>query len=143
MAKPTASELDRHLGLRLKRLRQQEGLSAAALAEMIGSTQQQISRYENGQNKISAAQLYLLAQRFSVPLSWFFLDSETVTGPLAVREQPPTYGVKSHGVEGYGTDNYGKSTAADDTATLQAIWSRLSPVQRNATLKLLDTFTQP
>ena len=132
MAKPSVNELDRQIGLRLKRLRQREGLSAAALAEATGSTQQQISRYENAQNKISAAQLYLLAQRFAVPLSWFFLDSEAApsqtANSLAVKEQPP------------GT--YIKNSSADEAATLQALWSRLTARQRSATLKLLDSFLE-
>ena len=132
MAKPSVNELDRQIGLRLKKLRQREGLSAAALAEATGSTQQQISRYENAQNKISAAQLYLLAQRFSVPLAWFFLDSEAApslaANSLAVKENPP------------GT--YNKSSSADETATLQALWSRLTAKQRSATLKLLDSFLE-
>ena len=55
MPKPLVTPIDRHIGDRLKQLRQQEGISAAALAEAIDSTQQQISRYENGQNKLGAA----------------------------------------------------------------------------------------
>jgi len=125
MAKPLANDIDRQLGLRLKKLRQQEGISAATLAEAIGSTQQQISRYENAQNKISASQLYLLAYHLAVPISWFFLDSEVSPAPLLVNEKtPPTY------------------NRSDDTATLQALWPRLTVTQRSATLKLLDSFLE-
>ena len=125
MAKPLANDIDRQIGLRLKKLRQQEGISAAALAEAIGSTQQQISRYENAQNKISASQLYLLAHHLAVPICWFFLDSEVSPVSLLVGEKaPPPY------------------NRSDDTATLQALWPRLSTTQRNATLKLLDSFLE-
>lgn len=129
MAKPTANEIDRQIGLRLKKLRQQEGISAAALAEAIGSTQQQISRYENAQNKISASQLYLLARSLSVPLAWFFLDSETTApnAPLVNEKKPP---------------QYSRNSTADETATLQAMWPRLNAAQRSATLKLLDSFLE-
>jgi len=129
MAKPTANDLDRQIGQRLKKLRQQEGISAAALAEAIGSTQQQISRYENAQNKISASQLYVLARSLSVPLAWFFLDSEatTPTASLISEKNPPAYA---------------RQSMTDETATLQAIWPRLTPAQRKATLKLLDSFLE-
>jgi transcriptional regulator with XRE-family HTH domain len=128
MAKPTANDLDRQIGQRLKKFRQQEGISAATLAEAIGSTQQQISRYENAQNKISASQLYLLASRLSVPLAWFFLDSDvTSTATLINEKNPPSYI---------------RQSVIDETATLQAIWPRLTPTQRKATLKLLDSFLE-
>ncbi len=126
MTKPLVNDIDRQLGLRLKKLRQQQGVSAAALAEAIGSTQQQISRYENAQNKISASQLYLLARCLSMPLPWFFLDSEAPTVPMLVREKIPL--------------EYSRTSIADETATLQAMWSRLNAAQRGAVLKLLDSF---
>jgi len=129
MAKPTTTDIDRQIGLRLKKLRQHAGVSAAALAEAIGSTQQQISRYENAQNKISASQLYQLSRSLSVPLAWFFLDSETVAlnAPLVNEKTPPLYN---------------RTSTADETATLQAMWPRLNAAQRSATLKLLDSFLE-
>ena len=74
MAKPLVDDLDRHIGQRLKKLRQQEGVSAQLLAEAIDSTQQQISRYENAHNKLSATQLYRVATALGVPISWFYQD---------------------------------------------------------------------
>jgi transcriptional regulator with XRE-family HTH domain len=128
MPKPVVNDIDRQVGLRLKKLRQQEKISAAALAETIGSTQQQISRYENAQNKISASQLYLLARSLSVPISWFFLDSETPPVLTLVSEKNPP--------------QYARIATADETATLQAMWSRLNSAQRSATLKLLDSMLE-
>ncbi|RYG10569.1 MAG: XRE family transcriptional regulator [Chitinophagaceae bacterium] len=129
MAKPTTNDIDRQIGLRLKKLRQQEGISASVLADAIGSTQQQISRYENAQNKISASQLYLLARSLSVPLAWFFLDTDmVVTNPPLVSEKSPP--------------QYNRNSTADETATLQAMWPRLNAAQRSATLKLLDSFLE-
>lgn len=128
MPKPVVNDIDRQLGLRLKKFRQQKGISAATLAETIGSTQQQISRYENAQNKISASQLYVLACSLSVPISWFFLDSEAPPMPLLISEKTPP--------------PYNRNSAADETANLQAMWSRLSSAQRNATLKLLDSMLE-
>jgi len=125
MAKAAVTDIDKKIGLRLKKLRQQANVSAATLAEAIGSTQQQISRYENGQNKLSAAQLYLLAQSLAVPVSWFFLDCDPEPVPLLVRENTPPYL---------------RNALSDELATLQNIWPRLNANQRNALLKLLDSF---
>lgn len=127
MAKAAVTAMDRHIGLRLKKLRQQANISAAALAEAIGSTQQQISRYENGQNKLSAAQLYLLAQSLAVPVSWFFLDCDPESVPLLVRETTPPYL---------------RNSLNDELATLQTLWPRLNANQRTALLKLLDSFIE-
>lgn len=128
MAKPAVNDIDRQIGLRLKKLRQQEHLSAAALAEAIDSTQQQISRYENGQNKISASQLYLISRSLAVPITWFFLDSEDISAPLQIRETAaPLYSHLSSG---------------EDLASLQALWPRINTTQRSAILKLLDSFLE-
>lgn len=129
MAKPSANNIDHQIGLRLKKLRQQAGLSAAALAEAIDSTQQQISRYENGQNKISATQLYQLSCHLRVPLTLFFLDIEPQKADetMVSEKLPPSYLPNS---------------TVDETATLQAMWPRLSATQRRATLKLLDSFLE-
>lgn len=128
MVKPAVNDIDRHIGLRLKKLRLQERLSAAALAEAIGSTQQQISRYENAQNKISASQLYLISRSLAVPISWFFLDSDNSSAPLVVRERD--------------APAYSSASSAEEAATLQAMWPRISSAQRGAILKLLDSFLE-
>jgi len=138
MAKPTTTDIDQLLGLRLKKCRQQMGLSATALAEAIGSTQQQISRYENGQNKLSAAQLYLLASYLDIPVSWFFLDMpEDNAGGDELRESaPPSYIPTA---SGFAYHELAQLRLADDTANLQVFWPRLNASQRNALLRLLDS----
>ena len=125
MAKPAVTELDRQIGLRLKKLRLQADVSALALAGAIGSTQQQISRYENGQNKLSASQLYLLGQCLGVPVSWFFLECTPEPVPLLVKEP---------------TASYLRNVIEEEVAALQNQWPRLSQNQRTAILKLLDSF---
>src|SRR5690606_36441367 len=125
MAKPSVNELDRQIGQRLKKLRLQADVSAAALAEAIGSTQQQISRYENGENKLSASQLYVLAQSLGVPVSWFFLDCIAEPVPLLVKEP---------------TASYLRNIIEEEIASLQNVWPRLNQAQRTAVLKLLDSF---
>lgn len=128
MAKPAVTELDRQIGLRLKKLRMQADISAIALADAIGSTQQQISRYENGENKVSASQLYLLAQCLGVPISWFFLDCK-LEQPIPLLIKEPTAHYLRHIIE-------------EEIQTLQTFWPRISPTQRNALLQVLDSFME-
>lgn len=123
MPKPLVTPIDRHIGDRLKQLRQQEGISAAALAEAIDSTQQQISRYENGQNKLGAAQLYRIALSLDVPVSWFFkgidLQAESIN---KISSQNDAVKIE------------------DELQTINKIWPKLNSTQRLAIINLLDTF---
>ena len=125
MPKPLATDVDRHLGARLQKLRQQCGISAAALAEAIGSTQQQISRYEHGENKLGAAQLYRISVTLGTPISWFFQGVESDQTPHAVKETPA---------------RYRDAAVKDELVLLESMWPRLNQSQRAALLKLLDTF---
>lgn len=127
MPKPLVTDIDSHIGARLRKLRQQEGISAAALAEAIGSTQQQISRYENGQNKLGAAQLYRFSQYLGVPISWFFLGVE-------VEEETPEWRIKDNRA------SYNAGVVKEELDALESIWPRLSSTKRNLVLTLVDTF---
>lgn len=126
MAKPTVQEIDYSIGLRLKRLRVEAGLSAAELAEGVDSTQQQISRYETGKNKLSAAQLFRLAFTLGVPISWFFLDFDS--------SLPSSYGTKR------AKPVYDAVRVKEELDTLKSRWPMLQPQQRLAILRLLDSF---
>jgi transcriptional regulator with XRE-family HTH domain len=128
MTKPAVADIDKLIGQRLKMLRQQNKMSAAALADVMESSQQQVSRYELGSNKISAALLWKLAEYFSVPMSWFFLDvASTSPLPLLVNEQRATYdAMLSH----------------EQLAILSRHWPSLGKVQRDAVLKMADAFLQ-
>jgi transcriptional regulator with XRE-family HTH domain len=72
--RPTAraSDVDRHVGSRIRERRVTMGLSQQQLAQLIGVTYQQAHKYERGLNRISAGRLYDIAQVLNVPISWFF-----------------------------------------------------------------------
>lgn len=125
MAKPLVDDLDRHIGQRLKKLRQREGISAQALADAIESTQQQVSRYENAHNKLSAAQLYRIATALGVPVSWFFQDFQS-TDPLPTLAQNQAHSQTERLHEGL--------------ATVADLWPRLNNDQRSAVLRVIDAF---
>lgn len=125
MAKPLVDDLDRHIGQRLKKLRQREGISAQALADAIESTQQQVSRYENAHNKLSAAQLYRIATALGVPISWFFQDFQS-TDSIPTLAPPTKHNQPEQLHEGL-------TTVAD-------LWPRLNNDQRSAVLRVIDAF---
>lgn len=64
--------VDLHVGKRLKQRRALLGLSQQTLGDHLGLSFQQVQKYENGANRISASRLYLLAQILNVPVGYFF-----------------------------------------------------------------------
>lgn len=67
-----ASEIDKHVGTRIRERRIMMGLSQQQMADMIGVTYQQAHKYERGINRISAGRLYEITQVLGVPLAYFF-----------------------------------------------------------------------
>ena len=68
------------VGKRLKGLREGIGLSQAKFAEIIGSTQSSINRYENGQSEIPVALLRRYVDFFDVSLDYIFARTDTPQG---------------------------------------------------------------
>ena len=56
---------DQHVGRRLRWRREELALSQQELADRLGVTFQQIQKYENGRNRISAGRLFESAKRVS------------------------------------------------------------------------------
>jgi transcriptional regulator with XRE-family HTH domain len=67
-----ASDIDKHVGNRIRERRIMLGLSQQQMADMIGVTYQQAHKYERGINRISAGRLYEITQVLDVPISYFF-----------------------------------------------------------------------
>ena len=84
-----ATEMDRHVGARIRERRIMLGLSQQQMADMIGVTYQQAHKYERGINRISAGRLYEIAQVLRVPIEYFFEDliSADTRGPLDDRQR--------------------------------------------------------
>jgi len=64
--------VDRHVGQRIRARRKMIGLSQSTLADALGLTFQQVQKYENGANRVSASKLYETARCLDVPVSYFF-----------------------------------------------------------------------
>jgi len=67
-----ATDIDLHLGKRLRRRRRLLGLTQQQLALAVGIRFQQIQKYECGANRISAARLWQLAEALETPVSYFY-----------------------------------------------------------------------
>lgn len=74
MSKLSVTETDRLIGKRIQQKRKELGFSAAELSEKIGIAQQQLSRYERGENKINVAHLVEIAVALNTEIGWFFID---------------------------------------------------------------------
>jgi transcriptional regulator with XRE-family HTH domain len=67
-----ANEIDRRVGNRLRLRRTALGISQEKVGRQVKLAFQQVQKWENGTNRISAAHLYLLSLFLRVPVSYFF-----------------------------------------------------------------------
>lgn len=72
MAKRGMSPHDREVGRRIRMRRHEIGISQIALGDALDLTFQQIQKYENGTNRVSAGRLQHIAKFLKVPISFFF-----------------------------------------------------------------------
>ena len=64
--------IDRHVGGRIRMQRLVSGMSQTTLGDKAGITFQQIQKYENGKNCVSAGRIQQFANVFKVPPEFFF-----------------------------------------------------------------------
>lgn len=62
------------VGNRIKIRRKELGYSGKKMAEKLGVSQQQYSRYERGLNKLDLSYLVIIANYLDTPIYWFFED---------------------------------------------------------------------
>jgi len=77
-----ATDVDDHVGGRIRQGRREIGQSQNELADALGVSFQQVQKYENGTNRVSAGRLYAAAQHLGVTFDYFF---EGVELPAARR----------------------------------------------------------
>ncbi len=70
--KTMRKEINLQIATKLREKRHQQGMSQEQVATILGLSFQQIQKYERGTNRISAAALALLADKFSTPIQEFF-----------------------------------------------------------------------
>jgi len=78
MDKVLCNKIDLHVGNKLKIKRKVCGLTQRDIGDEIGTTFQQVQKYESGENRISASKLFLLSKLFKTNTSYFFegIDEE-------------------------------------------------------------------
>jgi transcriptional regulator with XRE-family HTH domain len=80
--------VDIHVGQKIRQRRMLAGISQEKLASALGITFQQVQKYENGTNRVSASRLYAVSQFLKVPVSFFFDNiTKAQTSGLAVAEK--------------------------------------------------------
>lgn len=89
--------IDAHAGARLRQRRTLLGINQTTLGDALGVSFQQVQKYENGTNRISASRLFDLSQFLDVPVEFFFeeMPSEVAASSPAQRRRkakaPPSY----------------------------------------------------
>ena len=81
-------EVDLHVGSRVRLRRRILGISQTKLGDALGLTFQQIQKYENGSNRVSASRLFEISQILSVDPEFFFLGLPIYGTGAADSDQP-------------------------------------------------------
>lgn len=77
--KGSVGDIDVFIGQKLFALRRLRGMSQEVLSQKMGITFQQIQKYENGQNCISAARLYDASKILGSGVDYFYHGYESKT----------------------------------------------------------------
>jgi transcriptional regulator with XRE-family HTH domain len=76
----SSNPTDQHVGKRMRMRRLMLDVSQTDLANGLGVTFQQVQKYENRKNRVSASRLRHIAQIPQVPIPFFFEGAPTVKG---------------------------------------------------------------
>jgi transcriptional regulator with XRE-family HTH domain len=80
-----AAEIETAIGLNVRKLRQQQGMTVAEMAVRVGISKAMLSKIENAQTSCSLSTLALLARGFDVPVTSLFRGAD-VERPAAFVE---------------------------------------------------------
>jgi transcriptional regulator with XRE-family HTH domain len=80
---------DSHVGKRVRLRRMMLGMSQEMLGDALGLTFQQVQKYENGKNRISASRLQHISQILQVPAAFFFEGVPQARGRRRVQTDAP------------------------------------------------------
>ena len=85
-----SSEVDAHVGRRVRERRNALGMSQEKLGNVLGVSYQQIQKYEAGTNRVSASRLWDIAKLLEVDLAYFFEGIEKRAKRKAKPRKSPT-----------------------------------------------------
>ncbi len=90
--------IDVHVGARVRQRRVLLGMNQTKLGDALGMSFQQVQKYENGKNRVSASRLYDLSRVLDVSIEHFFedmppavVDSSPAARKSGKAKKPPTY----------------------------------------------------
>ena len=83
MAGKSVTSIDAVVGRRIRAQRMVLGLSQTELGKKLGVTFQQVQKYENGTNRVSASRLHQIAHVLAVPTTFFFPEETAAEGGTA------------------------------------------------------------
>jgi transcriptional regulator with XRE-family HTH domain len=69
---PDEQMIDKAVGARIRQRRHAIGVTQESLAKTLGITFQQVQKYENGANRVSASRMLFLCHALGVPVSYLF-----------------------------------------------------------------------
>lgn len=72
--KGKSGDVDIVIGRNISFVRKQKNITQEELAKRLGITFQQIQKYENGKNRVSASNLMTISKILDVPLTCFFSE---------------------------------------------------------------------
>jgi transcriptional regulator with XRE-family HTH domain len=81
---------DKHVGARVRMRRLVLEMSQTTLGNALGLTFQQVQKYENGTNRISASRLQQISQVLQVPVSFFFEGAPRQPGAPVGKSAAPS-----------------------------------------------------
>ena len=79
-----AKRVDAHVGIHIRERRTAMDLTLQDVADALKISYQQLQKYENGANRVSAGRLYEIAMRLEVDVGYFFdgLEPTSEGGPM-------------------------------------------------------------
>ena len=83
-----SNPIDEHLGARIRMRRIMLHLSQRTLANALGMSLQQVQKYEDGANPISASELCAIAEALDMPPEFFFADVPRTRRGAGIKKSP-------------------------------------------------------
>lgn len=74
MSNDATKSMDFRIGQRIRRARIDASVTQQELGSLLGRSSQQVHKYEQGTNRVSAGTLYAIAEALGHSMEWFFLD---------------------------------------------------------------------
>ena len=123
MSKQSVTEIDQSIGRRIQMRRKELKITASELSEKLEISQQQLSRYERGTNKINVSHLVNIAVLLDIPISWFFLDCKSEVSLISKNEK-----------------NFVTQKDCELKQRFDQHWSQLNTEQKRVLVDFLDVF---